>query len=221
MNDGGNPGWCLKALLNVRRQKVKGSNIQIARGNLNAVVWNKRSRESRTKRISVYRRRMAANGSRRRNHEWRKKHGWDREKIKGQRENEGDGREDGYEREDKKGGTGGGYGEATEEKTRLHVTSSPEPIWSQSVFHYQKPRRALYQIVHSVTLVKLTGIPRASRRAAPGSRGGAHNWSSPVHTSRARAAHNFRRTRNKSTRGPRPCRSRRIFNSRKWIVCQS
>lgn len=32
-------------------------------------------------------------------------------------------------------------GEATEEKTRLHVTSSSEPIWSQSVFHYQKPHR--------------------------------------------------------------------------------
>lgn len=65
-------------------------------------------------------------------------------------------------REDKKG-AGGEYDEATEEKTRLHVTSSPEPIWSQSVFHYQKPRQALYQIVHSATLVKLTGIPRTRR----------------------------------------------------------
>lgn len=88
MNDERNPGRCIKALLNVRRQKVKGSNIQIARGNLNTVVWNKRSCESRTKRISVYRRRMAANGSRRRNHGWRKKHEWDRGKIKGQREDE-------------------------------------------------------------------------------------------------------------------------------------
>lgn len=57
-------------------------------------------------------------------------------------------REGENEGEDKKG-AGGGYDEATEEKTRLHVTSSPKPIWSQSVFHYQKPRRALYQIVHS------------------------------------------------------------------------
>ncbi|XP_018360908.1 PREDICTED: uncharacterized protein LOC108759786 [Trachymyrmex cornetzi] len=35
VNDEGNPGRCLKALLNVRRQKVKGSNIQIARDD----VW--------------------------------------------------------------------------------------------------------------------------------------------------------------------------------------
>jgi len=73
---------------------------------------------------------------------------------------------DGGEEKGRRGGqkgAGGGYDETTEEKTRLHVTSSPEPIWSQSVFHYQKLRRALYQIVHSATLVKLTGIPRTHR----------------------------------------------------------
>lgn len=63
-------------------------------------------------------------------------------KIKGQREDERwTGRGGGGRRGGQKG-AGGGYGEATEEKTRLHVTSSPEPIWSQSVFHYQKLRRA-------------------------------------------------------------------------------
>lgn len=65
-------------------------------------------------------------------------------KIKGQREDEMDG-EGGGGRGGRRGGqkgAGGGYDEATEEKTRLHVTSSPEPIWSQSVFHYQKLRRA-------------------------------------------------------------------------------
>lgn len=49
----------------------------------------------------------------------------------GQGENQGtEGERDGRERderEDKKG-SGVAYGEATEEKTRLHVTSSPEPI---------------------------------------------------------------------------------------------
>ncbi|CAL1680681.1 unnamed protein product [Lasius platythorax] len=55
--------------------------------------------------------------------------------IKGERKDEMDGR--GGE-ETKGSGMGG---EATEEKTRLHVTSSLEPIWSQSVFHYQKPHR--------------------------------------------------------------------------------
>lgn len=73
---------------------------------------------------------MAANGSRRRNHGWRKKHGRGvggngGGKIEGQRENEmGNGT---GEREDKKG-PGVDTAEATEEKTRLHVTSSPEPI---------------------------------------------------------------------------------------------
>lgn len=51
-----------------------------------------------------------------------------------------EGRKEGRE-EGQKGAGRDGYGEATEEKTRLHVTSSPEPIWSQSVFHYQKPHR--------------------------------------------------------------------------------
>lgn len=113
-----------------KRQKIEYPDS----GNLNAVVWNKRSRKSRTKRISVYRRRIATNGSRR-NHRKRKKH----------RERENQGIEKGWDGwkgaggEETKGlGVGG---EATEEKTRLHVTSSPEPIWSQSVFHYQKPHR--------------------------------------------------------------------------------
>jgi len=70
---------------------------------------------------------MAANGSRRRrNHGCRKKQeGWNRGKIRGQRENEVDG---GRKRKGGQKEARGGYGEATEEKTRLHVTSSPEPI---------------------------------------------------------------------------------------------
>lgn len=102
---------------------------------------------------------MATNGSRRRNHGWKKHGTGGNQGTEGERDGRGE-RED--EGEDKKGARGG-YDEATEEKTRLHVTSSPKSIWSQSVFHYQKPRRALYQIVHSATLVKLTEIPRTHR----------------------------------------------------------
>lgn len=49
-------------------------------------------------------------------------------RVQGQREDEGemDGRMGTKGRT--KRGTGGRYGEATEEKTRLHVTGSPEPI---------------------------------------------------------------------------------------------
>lgn len=53
-------------------KRSKGSNVQIARGNLNAAVWNKRSREKAGQNgLCIYRRCMEANGSRR-NHEKRK-----------------------------------------------------------------------------------------------------------------------------------------------------
>lgn len=51
-------------------------------------------------------------------------------------------------------------GEGTEEKTRLHVTGSPEPIWSQSVFHYRKLHRLYTELYIPRTLVKLIKIVR-------------------------------------------------------------
>lgn len=90
--------------------------------------------------------------------------------TEGGREMDGGRGED--EGEDKKG-PGGGYDEATEEKTRLHVTSSPEPIWSQSVFHYQKLRRA-YTKLYIRDPCK-THRDRANAPGAPGIAGIAHN----------------------------------------------
>jgi len=209
----------LKAFLNVRRQKVKGSNIQIAGGNLNAVVWNKRSRESRTKQISVYRQRMAANGSRR-NHGKRKKHegrenqgieeGWDRWMDEGQRGGEGKG--------DKKGQ--GGMGTAKRQKRRLDYTSpAARSLFGRNRFFITK---SLTGFIPNCTF----GDPCKTHRdltdaRALESRGMAHNWSLGMYICRACAAYNFRQMRNKRTRAFQECCSRWIFNLRKWIMCQS
>lgn len=142
---------------------------------------------------------MAANGSRRRNHGWKKHGTGEYQGTEGER--------DGRGKERTKGRTKRGPGVDTtkRQKRRLDYTSpAARSLFGRNRFFITKSLAGLYiklYIRHSATLVKLTGIPWTHR--VPRDRGVAHNWSSPVHTSRARAAYNFRRTRDKSMLGPR------------------
>lgn len=147
-----------------KRQKIEYPDS----GNLNAVVWNKRSRKSRTKRISVYRRRIATNGSRR-NHRKRKKH----------RERENQGIEEGWD-----GWKGVGRGRqkgrewvAKRQKRRLDYTSpAARSLFGRNRFFITKSLTGFIpNCTFAATLVKLIEISRTHDHSNCGM---THNWSS-------------------------------------------
>lgn len=173
-----------------KRPVAKGQKIVYPdNGNLNAVVWNKRSRKSRTKRISVYRRRIATNGSQR-NHEKRKKH----------RERGNQGREEGWD-----GWKGGGRRQrgrgwvAKRQKRRLDYTSPAAwSLFGRNRFFITKSLTGFIpNCTFAATLVKLIEISRTHEHWNCGM---THNWS-PLNTyiNFPITACNFRQMRNKGT----------------------